>query len=82
MFGRRKFKSVPLGKSSSLTKKFSPVPDIEVRDPRGEAVSEAYYRVDSTVMLQCVVMPAPPDRPVHWTFGGRPVTTMPQRGVR
>ncbi|XP_050688684.1 uncharacterized protein LOC126981532 [Eriocheir sinensis] len=58
------------------------VPGIEVRDSRGEAVSEAYYRVDSTVGLQCVVMPVPPSRPVLWTFGGRPVTTMPQRGVR
>lgn len=58
------------------------VPDIEVRDPRGEAVSEAYYRVDSTVGLQCVVMPVPPSRPVLWTRGGRPVTTMPERGIR
>ncbi|XP_063887030.1 hemicentin-1-like [Scylla paramamosain] len=58
------------------------VPDIEVRDPRGEAVSDAYYRVDSTVGLQCVVMPVPPSRPVLWTREGRPVTTLPQRGIR
>ncbi|KAG0711736.1 hypothetical protein GWK47_019977 [Chionoecetes opilio] len=58
------------------------VPDIEVRDPRGEAVSEAYYRVDSTVGLQCVVMPVPPSRPVRWTRGDTPVTTRPERGIR
>ncbi|XP_071514318.1 zwei Ig domain protein zig-8-like isoform X2 [Panulirus ornatus] len=60
------------------------VPDIEIRDPRGAPVLEAYYRVDSTVGLQCVVMPAPPSRPVRWSKDGRhhPLTTQPERGIR
>ncbi|KAK8401922.1 hypothetical protein O3P69_001197 [Scylla paramamosain] len=66
---------------SSPPRSPSHLPDIEVRDPRGEAVSEAYYRVDSTVGLQCVVMPVPPSRPVLWSRSGRPVTTMPERGI-
>ncbi|KAK4287016.1 hypothetical protein Pmani_039902, partial [Petrolisthes manimaculis] len=57
-------------------------PSIEIRDPRGEAVSEAFYRVDSTVGLQCVVVPVPPGRPVLWSKGGRSVTTQPERGIR
>ncbi|XP_071514727.1 roundabout homolog 1-like [Panulirus ornatus] len=58
------------------------VPDIEIRDPRGAPITEAYYRVDSTVGLQCVVMPVPQNRPVRWSKDGSPVTTQPERGVR
>ncbi|XP_042205726.1 hemicentin-1-like [Homarus americanus] len=58
------------------------VPNIEVRDPRGAAVNEAFYREDSTVGLQCVVLPAHPTRPVRWSKDGRPLTTQPERGIR
>nr|XP_053642182.1 hemicentin-1-like [Cherax quadricarinatus] len=58
------------------------VPEIEIRDPRGAAVTEAYYRVDSTVGLQCVVTPAPPTRPVRWSRTHHPLTTQPERGIR
>ncbi|XP_064096191.1 hemicentin-1-like [Macrobrachium nipponense] len=58
------------------------VPEIEVRDPRGAVVRDAYYRVDSTVGLQCVVMPAPPTRLVRWTKGNHIVNTMPEKGIR
>ncbi|XP_069178012.1 cell adhesion molecule 1 [Procambarus clarkii] len=58
------------------------VPEIEIRDPRGAAISEAFYRVDSTVGLQCVVTPAPPTRPVRWSRAHHPLTTQPERGIR
>ncbi|KAK8737328.1 hypothetical protein OTU49_004445, partial [Cherax quadricarinatus] len=58
------------------------VPEIEIRDPRGAAVTEAYYRVDSTVGLQCVVTPAPPTRPVLWFRAHHSLTTQPERGIR
>ncbi|XP_042882351.1 hemicentin-1-like [Penaeus japonicus] len=58
------------------------VPKIEVRDPRGIVVTDAYYRVDTTVGLQCVVVPAAPTRTVRWKKDGYVITTQPQRGIR
>ncbi|ROT69399.1 Roundabout 1-like protein [Penaeus vannamei] len=58
------------------------VPKIEIRDPRGMVVNYAYYRVDSTVGLQCVVVPAAPSRSVWWRKDGDVISTQPQRGIR
>lgn len=58
------------------------VPKIEIRDPRDMVVNYAYYRVDSTVGLQCVVVPAAPSRSVWWRKDGDVISTQPQRGIR
>lgn len=57
------------------------MPRLEIYDGRGEAITEKFYEVGSSIDLRCHAYHVPRDA-VVWAKGGAPVYHAPDTGIR